>query len=79
MTFEELIEVCGNEIDELKPNAAKTAPKPAQKMKTATMYPTWSNAVKTIMFTKCKACGKANGNGYQYCDACHQTHGRRRR
>ncbi len=40
-------------------------------------YPAHSNAMKTEMFTVCKRCGKPNGNGYQYCTACHRSHKRK--
>jgi ribosomal protein L37E len=42
-------------------------------------FPATSNAIKTEMFTKCKRCGKANDNGYQYCTACHHKHKRTRK
>jgi len=40
-------------------------------------HPAHSNAVQTKMFTECKRCGNSNGNGYQYCTACHGGHKRR--
>lgn len=46
----------------------------ASESESPSSYPANSNALKTAMFTKCKRCGKANDNGYQYCTACHRTH-----
>jgi hypothetical protein len=37
-----------------------------------------STAVVTQNLTVCKGCRQPNGNGYQYCDACHKAHSSRR-
>jgi recombinational DNA repair protein RecR len=33
-----------------------------------------STAARTKMLTVCKGCKQSNGNGYQYCTACHKEH-----
>jgi len=51
-------------------DANATGSKPKKKTK----YPARSTAAKTKMLTVCKKCGNGNGNGYQYCTACHKAH-----